>query len=116
MSSKLCFVLTTLTSAERQVHKYQLRAYIYQARGVLGADPTGYSDPYARVIFGNRSAQTKVIEESVSPVWDTTLVLDAVEICGYPEDIASNPPFIVIELFDEDVLVGAPLHLRLTLF
>ena len=28
---------------ERQVHKYQLRAYLYQARGILGADPTGYS-------------------------------------------------------------------------
>ena len=39
-------------------------------------------------------------------MWDTTLVLDAVEICGYPDDIASNPPFIVVEMFDEDVLVS----------
>ena len=39
-------------------------------------------------------------------MWDCTLVLDAVELCGYPEDIASNPPFIVVDLFDEDVLVS----------
>ena len=138
---------------EKQVHKYQLRAYLYQARGVLGADPSGYSDPYARVVFGNRSAVThtmKVIssqcqivarhdvllpswnqrydvknvylvrlkiktiftlyrfslQETCSPVWNTTLILDAVELCGYPEDIASNPPFIVVDVFDEDVLVS----------
>jgi hypothetical protein len=51
-----------LRPIEKQVHKYQLRAYLYQARGLLGADPSGYSDPYARVVFGNRSAVTQTIK------------------------------------------------------
>ena len=38
-------------------------------------------------------------------------MLDAVEICGLPEDIAANPPYIVIELFDEDVLVSTSIVL-----
>ncbi|XP_063694280.1 myoferlin-like isoform X6 [Bolinopsis microptera] len=86
------------------VKKYQLRAYLYQARGLLGADATGYSDPYARIVFGNRSGVTKVIKQSCSPMWDTTIMLDNIEICGDKADIARNPPNVVIEVFDEDAL------------
>ena len=85
--------------------RYQLRAYLYQARGVLGADPSGYSDPYARVVFGNGSGITPVIKKSCSPMWDTTVVLDNVELCG--DEITSNPPFLVVEIFDEDKLVSS---------
>jgi dysferlin len=87
------------------VKKYQLRAYLYQARGLLGADPTGYSDPYARVVFGNRSGLTAVTKQTCSPMWDTSIILDNIEICGDKADLAANPPFIVIEVFDEDTLV-----------
>ena len=88
------------------VKKYQLRAYIYQARGLLGADATGYSDPYARIVFGNRSGVTEPIKQTCSPMWDTTIMLDNIEICGDKADIARNPPNVVIEVFDEDALVS----------
>ena len=87
------------------VKRYQLRAYIYQARGILGADPSGYSDPYARIVFGNRSGLTEVVKQSCSPMWDTSIILDNIEICGDKVEIARNPPSVVIEVFDEDALV-----------
>lgn len=85
------------------VRRYQLRTYLYQARGILGADPTGYSDPYARVVFGNRSGVTRTLYSTCSPMWDTSIILDNIEICG---NIATNPPYVVIEVFDEDALVS----------
>ena len=88
------------------VRRYQLRAYIYQARGLLGADATGYSDPYARVVFGNRSGLTAVINQTCSPLWDTSVILDNIEICGDKSEISANPPDVVIEFFDEDALVS----------
>ena len=87
------------------VRRYQLRAYIYQARGLLGADATGYSDPYARIVFGNRSGLTETISQTCSPMWDTSIILDNIEICGDKADIATNPPYVVIEVFDDDALV-----------
>ena len=59
------------------------------------------------VVISKSRTSSPILQETVSPVWNTTLVLDSVELCGYPEDIASNPPFIVIDIFDEDVLVRA---------
>jgi len=76
-------------------------------RGLLGADPTGYSDPYARVVFGNRSGCTRTVHQTCSPMWDTSLVLDNIEICGDKDEIAANPPHVVVEMFDEDVLVSS---------
>lgn len=90
------------------VRKYQLRAYLYQARGLLGADATGYSDPYARVVFGNRSGLTSSIKQTCSPLWDTSIILDNIEICGEKSEIVGNPPNVVIEFFDEDALVSLP--------
>ncbi len=37
-----------------------LRAHLYQARGVIPADDTGLSDPFARVIIGNQCLETQV--------------------------------------------------------
>ncbi len=30
---------------------YQMRAYVYQARGLLAGDSNGLSDPFARIVF-----------------------------------------------------------------
>ena len=43
----------TLTAAVK--HRYQLRAYIYQARDLLAADNNGLSDPFTRVAFLSQS-------------------------------------------------------------
>jgi len=42
---------------------FQLRAYLYQARSLIGSDESGLSDPFARVIVVNhcRSSQVRLI-------------------------------------------------------
>ncbi|CAG0907098.1 unnamed protein product, partial [Darwinula stevensoni] len=91
----------------KQQHKYQLRAYVYQARHLLAGDKTGFSDPYAAVSFLTQSRQTESISETLSPTWDQTLILDDVLIVGPPEALAANPPFVIVELFDHDAY-GSP--------
>ncbi|GCB79911.1 hypothetical protein scyTo_0017037 [Scyliorhinus torazame] len=39
---------------------FQLRAHLYQARGVLAADDTGLSDPFAKVVFSTQCQSTRV--------------------------------------------------------
>ncbi|XP_063963829.1 myoferlin-like isoform X5 [Lytechinus pictus] len=83
-------------------HKYQLRAYIYQARDLIASDSDSFSDPFAYVSFLNRSQQSETIKTTLSPTWDQTLIFDEIEIHGDPKIIAANPPDICIEVFDFD--------------
>lgn len=39
---------------------FQLRAHMYQARSLIGSDSSGLSDPFARVLFGDKSLTTQV--------------------------------------------------------
>lgn len=39
---------------------FQLRAYMYQARSLIGSDASGLSDPFARVICGEYCKTTQV--------------------------------------------------------
>jgi len=39
---------------------FQLRAYLYQARSLIGSDESGLSDPFARVIVSNYCRSTQV--------------------------------------------------------
>ncbi|XP_043922113.1 otoferlin-like [Protopterus annectens] len=83
-------------------HEYQLRAHIFQARGLLAADDTGLSDPFARVLFSNFSQSTEVVENTLSPTWDQTLVFQNVTIYGDPNDTENKPPVITVEIYDYD--------------
>ncbi|CAF0722705.1 unnamed protein product [Brachionus calyciflorus] len=84
-------------------NRYQLRAHIYQARSLMAADTdTSLSDPYAQVIFLTQSIKTEIVSKCLSPTWDQTLIFDSVEIHGNPNEIAINPPQIMIEVFDHD--------------
>ncbi|XP_067038375.1 myoferlin-like isoform X1 [Acropora muricata] len=83
-------------------HKYQLWAYIYQARDLLAMDESGMNDAYARVVFGKQSAVTEVLTQSLCPTWDQTLIFDEIEIHECVENVAKNPPSVVVELFDRD--------------
>ena len=38
-----------------------MRAYVYQARSLIGSDDSGLSDPFARVIMGEYCKTTQVI-------------------------------------------------------
>lgn len=42
---------------------FQLRAHLYQARGVLAADDSGLSDPFARVLISTQCQTTQVRAE-----------------------------------------------------
>ena len=95
-----------------------MRAYVYQARSLIGSDDSGLSDPFARVIMGEYCKTTQVlnislimnikenlfqvIEETLSPTWDELLVFDEVLVYGRREDIKANPPSIIIETYDQD--------------
>ncbi|XP_059157039.1 myoferlin-like isoform X3 [Physella acuta] len=88
-------------------HKYQLRAYVYQARDLLAADDSGLSDPFARVCFITQSMVTEKQAKTLSPTWDQTLIFGEVEIYGDPKGLEMAPPEIYIELFDHDTF-GKP--------
>ena len=39
---------------------FQIRAYVYQARSLIGSDDSGLSDPFARVVIGEYCKTTQV--------------------------------------------------------
>ncbi|XP_045490218.1 otoferlin-like [Pieris rapae] len=90
----------TIFYSER--HKFQMRAYIYQARSLIGSDSSGLSDPFARVVIEDCSATTQVIDETLSPTWDELLVFDDVLLYSTIDEIKKNAPTICIEIFDQD--------------
>ncbi|XP_063717173.1 dysferlin-like isoform X4 [Symsagittifera roscoffensis] len=85
-----------------QAHKYEMRAYIYQARDLLSSDDDGYSDPFCRVVIGNRSQKTTTQKLTVNPTWNQTLLFKNLEFYDSPEHLAEHPPPVVVEIFDWD--------------
>ena len=100
------FIISLLKINLLEPHKWQLRAYIYQARDILGLDSEGVSDAYAQISFQNVSAKTRVVYETLCPDWDQTLVFEDMPLYGSPNVIAENPPLVFIELFDKDKVVS----------
>lgn len=62
-------------------------------------------DAYARVAFCKQSTVTAVLTQTLSPTWDQTLIFDEIEIYEGVENVAKNPPSVVVELFDRDSVV-----------
>ncbi len=83
-----------------------MRAYIFQARSLIGSDDTGLSDPFARVIFSHECQSTQYVNETLSPVWDETLVFRDVTLYGPIANIAYTPPSVCVEFYDYDVVVS----------
>ncbi|GAB1285850.1 Fer-1-like protein 4 [Apodemus speciosus] len=79
---------------------FQLRAHLYQARGVLAADDSGLSDPFARVLISTQCQTTRVLEQTLSPLWDELLVFDQLIVDGRREHLREEPPLVVINVFD----------------
>uniref|UniRef100_W5MHL5 Fer-1 like family member 4 n=1 Tax=Lepisosteus oculatus TaxID=7918 RepID=W5MHL5_LEPOC len=86
---------------------FQLRAHLYQARGILAADDNGLSDPFAKVVFSTQCQVTKVLEETLSPTWNELLLFDPILMEGSKEDLRSDPPVIIISIYDYDKF-GSP--------
>ena len=99
MYLSICFL-----SSEK--HTFQLRAYLFQARNLIGSDDSGLSDPFARVIFGTHCKSTQVQNETLNPMWDQTLCFDDVVLYGPMEHILKDPPVILVEFFDHDAFVS----------
>lgn len=91
-------------STEKQ--KFILRAHTYQARSLIGSDASGLSDAFGRVIFTHQVSDTRVIWETRSPTWDQTLCFQEIVLWGDVNEIAVNPPTIVVEIFDKDIGVS----------
>ncbi len=75
---------------------------MYQARSLIGSDASGLSDPFARVVAGEYCRTTQVIDETLSPTWDELLIFEELLVYGRREDIATNPPQVIVEIYDQD--------------
>ena len=80
---------------------------MYQARGLIGSDDSGLSDPFARVLFGQHSLCTQVIDETLNPTWDEMVIFHELAIYGSFQYIQDYPPAIVVEIFDQDRAVSS---------
>ncbi|XP_027828716.2 fer-1-like protein 6 isoform X2 [Ovis aries] len=94
-------------------HVFQLRAHMYQARGLIAADSNGLSDPFAKVTFLSHCQTTKVIPETLSPTWNQMLLFNDLVLHGDQKELAESPPLVVVELYDSDA-VGKPEYLGAT--
>ena len=64
------------------------------------------SDPYVRISFGNQSQVSEIIHRTLCPTWDQTLIFENVYIYGSTEITETSPPHVVMELFDQDMVVS----------
>uniref|UniRef100_A0A670JV71 Fer-1 like family member 6 n=1 Tax=Podarcis muralis TaxID=64176 RepID=A0A670JV71_PODMU len=80
----------------RTKNVFQLRVHMYQARGLIAADSSGLSDPFAKVTF--------IIQQTLSPTWNQMLLFNNIVLHGDGKEIAEFPPVIVVELYDDDAV------------
>ncbi|NWW45628.1 FR1L4 protein, partial [Pedionomus torquatus] len=86
---------------------FQLRAHLYQARGILPADDNGLSDPFARVVFSTHCQTTRMLEETLSPMWNELLLFNQLIIDGKKEELKTETPIIIINVFSHNKF-GSP--------
>ena len=58
------------------------------------------------VSFGRYSQKTLVKQQTLTPVWNETCLFENVEIFGDKAILKESPPLVVIELYDQDVVVS----------
>jgi len=88
----------------REPQVYQLRCHLYQARSLIGEDKSGLSDPYVIITYGSASGTSLMIEQSICPLWDQTIVLDSVKLFGVDPTNPSSVPPVMMEIYDHDTL------------
>ncbi|XP_058889265.1 rasGAP-activating-like protein 1 [Acipenser ruthenus] len=76
-----------------------LRCHVIEARDLAPRDISGTSDPFARILFNNRTAETSIIKKTRFPHWDEVLEL---ELEGSEEAEGRS---LTLEVWDWD-LVG----------
>lgn len=78
--------------------KISLRCQVIEARDLAPRDTSGTSDPFARVIFNNHSAETSIIKKTRFPHWGETLELEL-----DPEELCEEGS-IIVEVWDWDMV------------
>lgn len=63
-------------------------------------------DPYCRISFSHHYVKSVILPETIMPTWDQTLIMDKIDLYGDMKVVAETPPDLVIELFDQDVIVS----------
>ncbi|XP_065820428.1 rasGAP-activating-like protein 1 isoform X2 [Labrus bergylta] len=82
----------------KDAEKISLRCQVIEARDLAPRDISGTSDPFARVIFNNHSAETSIIKKTRFPHWGETLELEL-----DPEEL-SEEGSITVEVWDWDMV------------
>ncbi|XP_050516741.1 otoferlin-like [Diabrotica virgifera virgifera] len=77
-------------------YPWELRCYIFQGRIICGFDKSGLCDPFVRIIARNQVKETQIINYSLNPLWDETLVFTDISINLY------EVPSILLEIYDKD--------------
>ncbi|KAM3717086.1 Dysferlin [Dirofilaria immitis] len=83
------------------VTRWQMRASILWARDLLPTNRHG-SKAFVRVVFLNRCQETAIVENTVHPIWNETLIFKRVIICGGMLSVHKDPPAVVVEVCSED--------------
>jgi hypothetical protein len=96
----------TLVFPPQTRHRYQMRAYIYQARNMFASDNSGLSDPYAIMCYEGQSRLTQVCKNTLNPIWDKTLVIKDIILFGNPKDICNYLPTVTVEFYDKDTVTS----------
>ena len=108
-------VVDTLKSALAEPDLCTVR--VVRARNVAPADADGKSDPFVKFSVGavttpslewsspaySLRLQTKVIQDTLDPVWEEDVAFDLSELAEKIE-IQNFPPYVVMELWDYDSL------------
>ena len=81
---------------------FQLRIYLFMGRNLIGADNSGLSDPFAKVLIGEYIARSGILEQTRSPIWDETIIINNIIFHYSPDVLKLSPPNVVVELFDWD--------------
>ncbi|XP_034025596.1 rasGAP-activating-like protein 1 [Thalassophryne amazonica] len=82
----------------KRTERSNLRCQVFEARDLAPRDISGTSDPFARVIFNNHSAETSIIKKTRFPHWGETLELDL-----GPEEL-SEEGLVTVEVWDWDMV------------
>ncbi|XP_061762822.1 rasGAP-activating-like protein 1 [Nerophis ophidion] len=82
----------------KHTEKIVLRCEVIEARDLAPRDISGTSDPFAKVIYNNYSAETSIIKKTRFPHWGETLELDL-----DPREL-SEEGTVVVEVWDWDMV------------
>uniref|UniRef100_A0A1A7YHD8 RAS protein activator like 1 (GAP1 like) n=2 Tax=Iconisemion striatum TaxID=60296 RepID=A0A1A7YHD8_9TELE len=82
----------------RDRKRRRLRCQVIEARDLAPRDISGTSDPFARVLFNNHSAETSIIKKTRFPHWEETLDLEL-----NAEEL-SEEGTVTVEVWDWDMV------------